>query len=345
LLYILVINSKGRAVFSFIKWLEENFNKLKRNKGLWFTTITTLSIVGIFTAMYYLNTMTDRASESVYSKAREDFLASLENKIATKNNFLISNAAILASYPLINSTLRTKNPKAMKQLSDYIQNVQEKLLSLNGIEVAIALYDQNLTQVSQVNFDPLTEMRIGVKDRFGINLAQKEKVPIVGIEKEGNYVYSRAFAPILLADGTVNGMIEFSQKIRVFQPIMENESKEYLFLLNKTELIDVSLRTSEIFSEIGDDFAAYEGVYNEYFYSNLTTVDFDLLFDQGYFIDENFYTTYKFVEDIEGQVIGVMIFGENTKTSSSVVNLTEDITRSVTTIALALVVSLVILLF
>jgi hypothetical protein len=332
-------------MFSFIKWLQATFSKLKRNKGLWFTTITTISIVGILTAMYYLNTMTDISAEKVYSKAREDFLASLENKIAEKRNFLISNATTISLYPLLSTAIKTKDANSQKLITTYLTSIQENLNTKNGIDVQISLFDSNLTTIVNINQFPEQVHFVPAKDRFSAQLIQKEKAPIVGIEKEGNYVYFRAYAPILLADGSFDGLVEFSQKITVFQEMMEQENKEYLFLLNKTELIDIALRTDERFSKIGDDFAAYENTYNENFYANLKTVDFDELFKTGFFIDENYYSSYRFVEDIEGQVIGVMIFGENTKTSSSVVYLTKDITKSVTTVALALVVSIFMLMF
>ena len=53
-------------MFSFIKAIQNLLGELKKRKGLWFTTLTILSIIGILTSMHLLTSMTSNIAEKVY---------------------------------------------------------------------------------------------------------------------------------------------------------------------------------------------------------------------------------------------------------------------------------------
>ena len=63
-------------MFSFIKKLQELFNKVKQNKGLWFTSISIISISGIMIFMYIILTMTETVKNEVYTSITGSYFKS-----------------------------------------------------------------------------------------------------------------------------------------------------------------------------------------------------------------------------------------------------------------------------
>ena len=68
-------------MFSFIKALQNFFSNLKKKKGLWFTTLTVLSIIGISVSMYLLSNMTTSIAKEVYINMSSNYINNLDNKI------------------------------------------------------------------------------------------------------------------------------------------------------------------------------------------------------------------------------------------------------------------------
>ena len=73
-------------MFSFIKALQNFFSNLKKKKGLWFTTLTILSIIGISVSMYLLSNMTTSIAKEVYINMSSTYINNLEDKIEDKKN-------------------------------------------------------------------------------------------------------------------------------------------------------------------------------------------------------------------------------------------------------------------
>ena len=71
-------------MFSFIKAIQNLLSQLKKNKGLWFTLLTVLSIAGIFLSMYLLTSMTKSVGKEVYLNMSNVYKLSLEHKLEDK---------------------------------------------------------------------------------------------------------------------------------------------------------------------------------------------------------------------------------------------------------------------
>ena len=56
-------------------------SKLKKRKGLWFTTITVFAVIGIISTMYYLNSMTQRSTKALYEASHGNYMSDLDTKI------------------------------------------------------------------------------------------------------------------------------------------------------------------------------------------------------------------------------------------------------------------------
>ncbi len=90
-------------MFSMILKLQAFLEKLKKRKALWFTTITILSIFGIISTLYYLNTMTHRATKNLYEATNVSYFYDLESKIADS----LLNLEIVGSMLLANQEFVT----------------------------------------------------------------------------------------------------------------------------------------------------------------------------------------------------------------------------------------------
>lgn len=75
-------------MFSFIKALERFFSNLKAKKGLWFTILTIVSILGITTSMYLLGSMTESIAKDVYVNMSKTYSNKLDTEISDRQKEL-----------------------------------------------------------------------------------------------------------------------------------------------------------------------------------------------------------------------------------------------------------------
>ena len=69
-------------MFGMILKLQAFMEKLKKRKALWFSTLTTLSVLGIIGTLYYLNSMTSRAAKNMYEATNASYFYDLDSKVA-----------------------------------------------------------------------------------------------------------------------------------------------------------------------------------------------------------------------------------------------------------------------
>jgi len=71
----------------------------------------------------------------------------------------------------------------------------------------------------------------------------------------------------------------------------------------------------------------------------------DSFINNNYFIDDTFYRTYKIINDINGAEIGMLLLGEQVDNEEGFVHLADNMTKTVTTVALGLVMSIMLFMF
>ncbi|MBI3874124.1 MAG: hypothetical protein HY307_03885, partial [Arcobacter sp.] len=125
-------------MFSFIKKLQEILARLQKNKGLWFTIITVLSIAGIIIFMYFILTMTSTVKEKVYVSITGNYFKSLETiLVSKKQKYTELSQAILTNTRLLEAI--QQNDAVF--LDKYTTNINE-------------LYAKNDLKAMTINFFP-----------------------------------------------------------------------------------------------------------------------------------------------------------------------------------------------
>ena len=97
-----------------------------------------------------------------------------------------------------------------------------------------------------------------------------------------------------------------------------------------------------------DDLRVEEQKYDGAFFSNVIEEGlegFKQLKNSGYVVNKQFFKTYKEVVDINGVTVGYLLVGEKVEGTGGFVNIVDNMTKSVTMIALGLVISILLFMF
>jgi hypothetical protein len=130
-------------VFSFIKAIQNLLSKLKMNKGLWFTVLTIISVIGISSSMYLLTTMTSNISEEVYANMSTTYKNNLQYKFEDKQKEFKKIIIGLRA----NDTF--KNNLENKQIVDTVLASYNKALIEAGFDSISLTYYSTLNQTNQ----------------------------------------------------------------------------------------------------------------------------------------------------------------------------------------------------
>jgi len=314
-------------MFTFIKRLQELLAQLKKNKGLWFTTIFVVSIIGIFVCMYVIMTMTDRVSEKVYQSMFDSYELKLNAKVENKHEEFKKIATVIQQDEVLLDTLKANNTivtdKVKKSLNEeFLKN------GFSGLSVDL---------VSATNKDkPL---------RNTLNTVLSSKRTLFGVEVLDNGVFFVYLVP-LQKNEIVYGILEIKESVHTFKTQLTREGSQYLFLLDKKMLSSLSLEEkADKYKEVNENYVLKQVEYNTKFASTINEVDFEKIKQLKYALDSNYFRVVKKITDINGVDIGLMVAGESIDASGGFVNIAGDMTNTVTTVALGLVISIILFLF
>ena len=179
-------------MFSFIKAIQNLLSELKKRKGLWFTILTVMSILGISLSMYLLTSMTSNISQEVYANMSVTYKNNLEYKFEDKQKEL--RKIILGLK--INDTFR--NNLENKELLDPVIATYNKALVELGLDSITLTYYSTINQTNQY--------------RNIINSVINRKIATFGVEvlSDGpNVVY---IEPILSGENVV-GVVEIKESL------------------------------------------------------------------------------------------------------------------------------------
>ncbi|MFA7084970.1 MAG: hypothetical protein WC141_10645, partial [Arcobacteraceae bacterium] len=303
-------------MFTFIKMLQELFTKLKKNKGLWFTTLSIVSISGIFICMYIIMTMTDRVSKEVYKSMSESYERSLTVKLDNKK---IEFEKILLTMQQ-NTTLLT----AIENNNTVAMNEAKNLINEEYIKNSFT--DLSIDIVNTTNKDRIF--------RNTINSVINTKRPLFGIEVLSEGAFFTYLLP-LEKDGNIYGVLEIKESIHSLRNDFIKQGGEYVFLLNKSMLSFISLeaRTGN-FKEANQEYMIRSDRYNTKFASSISTMQdqkYEQFLKDKHIVDQGYFKISKKIIDINGADIGLIIVGESTDASGGFVNIADNMTNTVTT--------------
>ena len=316
-------------MFSFIKALQNFFSNLKKKKGLWFTTLTVLSIIGISVSMYLLSNMTTSIAKEVYINMSSTYINNLENKIEDKKN----------EYKRIILGLQTNDT--------FKDNLNNKLV----IDSILENYNKNL---SEMGFGQITLSFYSITNQINqykniVNTVISRKTSSFGFEVLGdgpNIVY---LFPIII-DSSVVGVVEIKENIISLKNDIERSKQTiFLFLLQEKMMNNLSddLKNRR-YRLIVDGLRVEEQKYDSSLVSNVAEggqEEIKELKNNGYLVNDVYFKTYKEVVDVNGVTIGYIIMAEKVQGSNGFVNIVDNMTKSVTLVSLGLVISILLFMF
>ncbi len=317
-------------MFTFIKRLQELIAQLKKNKGLWFTTLSIISVAGIFISMYVIMTMTDRVSEKVYTSMLGSYELKLDAKVENKYDEFKKIAAIIKQDKPLLEALETNN---IAVVDAFKKSLNEEFLKSEFNSLSIDL-------ISATNKDkPL---------RNTLNAVVSGKRTLSGVEVLENGVFFVYMVP-LQKNEVVYGVLEIKESIHALRAQITKEGDEYLFLLDKKMLTFLSLEEkADKYKEVNENYTLKQVEYDTKFATTINTIDsetFEKFKQSGYVLDNNYFRVAKKITDINGVDVGLMVVGESIDVSGGFVNIAGDMTNTVTTVALGLVLSVILFLF
>lgn len=316
-------------MFTFIKALQNFFSNLKKKKGLWFTTLTVLSIIGISVSMYLLSNMTTSIAKEVYINMSSTYINNLEDKIEDKKN----------EYKRIILGLQTNDT--------FKDNLNNKLV----IDSILENYNKNL---SEMGFGQITLSFYSITNQINqykniVNTVISRKASSFGFEVLGdgpNIVY---LFPIII-DSSVVGVVEIKENIISLKNDIERSKQTiFLFLLQEKMMNNLSSDVKNgRYRLVVDGLRVEEQKYDSSLVSNVAEggqEEIKELKNNGYLVNDVYFKTYKEVVDVNGVTIGYIIMAEKVQGSNGFVNIVDNMTKSVALVSLGLVISILLFMF
>lgn len=316
-------------MFSFIKGLQNLLSELKKRKGLWFTVLSLMSMTGILLSMYLLTTMTSSIAEEVYANMSVTYKNTLEEKIEDKQK----------EFRKIVLGLRTndtfKNNLNDKQIIDpIVENYNKSLVEIGFDSISLSFY----STVNQTN-----------QYRSILNTVINRKTASFGIEILANGPNIVYLEPIMSGDNIL-GIIEVKENLLSLKKDFErNKQSIFLFLIQEKMMANLAIDAKNgRYRAVVDDLRVEEQKYDGAFFSNVIEdglEGFKQLKNDGYMVNQDFFKTQKEIVDINGVTVGYVLVGEKVEGKGGFVSIVDNMTKSVTMIALGLVISILLFMF
>lgn len=317
-------------MFSFIKYLQGLKEKFQRNKGLWFTTITVVSIIGIILTMYLITTMTSNVSEKVYQSMAKEYRLKVVNLLdSKKEEYEKVVLAILENKTLLQQIEQSKD----KEIEIFQKELNDRLVKQSINNYKVSVYTLGGSQAIL---------------RPSIISVIKSKNTIYGIEVMSDGVFNTYLQP-LIKDESVYGVIEIKESIHNFKKYFDGIDDEFAFLLDKKMLSQISIEAKNgKYRDMINDYTLAQPFYDTKFTATIPEIEkeqFKNMLSNSYVIDGVYYRTYRIINDINGAEIGIILLGEYVDKEDGFVNLADNMTKTVTTVALGLVISIMLFMF
>lgn len=315
-------------MFSFMKFIQGLFSKIRDHKGLWFTSLGVLSATGIFVSMYIMFGLTKDVSHEVYLSTANTYNTNVKNVFKEKENYFN------------NLLITIKNEKS---LSDALTNI-DKL----KIDTILNNYNKSYKREKvdiKVKFYLNTGNTKIYRDSVSSSIANKNQK--FGFEIFPDGIYSILLEPVIKGNEVI-GVFELKEKISFYREYFTKNNKIFVFLLKETMLNKLSKNIRENnYNEVIAELYVDTSVYNSIFYGSIRELgldSFETFLDMKYSLDNLFFKTYRPITDINGDEIGLIILGETIE-GKTFINIVQNMIKTITTVALGLVISILLFMF
>ncbi len=306
-------------MYSFIKWIGSLFERVKKRKGLWFTSLSIISISGIFLSLFFVNYLVSDVAKKTYENQKNHFQLRLKSQLLSQQERSLSIATVITHSRDLETLFNSNDLNASKRMRSWIVKLQKRV-------------EKNL---DNKNFS--IELESGGKFL--------ESKVVSGLEVGERGAYFKALVPFEGSRSNL-GAVVVKERIESLVNLFKNEKREFLFMVNEAAINKVSreARKGE-YTKIFKEYFIKEKVYSKKFIDSFKMVNRDKLFEDGYIKDKNYFYVIQTVFDIDGDEIGIAVIAEDMSADNSFVNLVKNLVNSVTTVALGLIVSMVLFLF
>ena len=321
-------------MFSFVKFLQSIKSYMKTKKWLWFTMLTFGSAAGVFISIVLINIMTKDVAKQTFMEEHRLDSNLLHSFVTARYDSLLSIGAIVSINTEVVTRIGEKADKTLIALLDKTaKNINEKT---NISPIKIKYYARDYKAGLSEN-NEFAELVISSKQNISGIVVNKDGVRFVGITPVEIKVKDKI---------ETIGAIEVSQSIHALKSDFERLGKEFIFVLNKNQLVflDIAHKT-DTYNDIDETYKVAFHNYDSKFYVNLQKLSIEELVAQKYINNQSFYTTYDETIDLNGREIGLFFIGESAANANSFVQITKNMINSVTTVALGLIISLILFMF
>lgn len=321
------------VMFSMILKLQAFLEKLKKRKALWFTTITILSIFGIISTLYYLNTMTHRATKNLYEATNVSYFYDLESKIADSLlNLEIVGSMLLANQEFVTAINVENNATS---IITKLNTMSADLQKISKSDISIELYDKNFIKIASSSKNPILNNQ--PYDSQGLQRVVSTNQAVSGIEYQDGQVFLRALYP------TKNGVLEVKKSVDFLFDIYHANGKNFQVLLDR-DFLDMKKMQEFKSQKVGKSEISVQSKVDNDFLSKLADLDFDKIIADKYILTDEYFILVKPILSADGKKVGLFVLGESLLKENSLPKMTKKISSGLTTAALGLVVALLVLM-
>lgn len=317
-------------MFSFIKLLGSIKEYLKRNKWMWYTSLTVASAGGVLASMLFINSMTQDVAKKTYLEEHRLDTNLLDNFLVSRYESLLSIGSIVSLNPDIMANIKTQSDaKVIDILNAGAKSINNKT-NISPIKIKYYAHNYKASESQNTEF---AELVMSSNQNISGIVANRDGIRLIGI------------TPINDSNSTI-GAIEISQSIHAIKVDFERLGKEFIFVLNKNQLVflDIAHKT-DTYHDIDETYKVAFHNYDSKFYQNLQRLNIEEVVIRKYEANKEFYTTYDETIDLNGREIGLFFIGESSIGGSSFVQITKNMINTITTVALGLVISLILFIF
>ncbi|OQX20224.1 MAG: hypothetical protein BWK76_01935 [Desulfobulbaceae bacterium A2] len=266
-------------------------------------------LVGVFLVMglgglAYLTFFRTQVQHDRMDSMSKTLKEQVDSQIQGKLHILVTNTVSLAANPLIISAF---------QQNDYRQgeNVLQQLISnyeqADFRETRFQLIRANMTSLYR-SFDSKRDDDISFRPMVRQVLAAKKVV--YGTEVGRGGVGLRALAPVKDTTGAVIGIVEMQLGVGSISRQMRSDKAFYILLVDKTAVDEAQYRQKASDVEVGKRYLTAHGKwFDEETVAFARSADFDLLFKQGYLLNDGYVLSSTDAKDNDGKKYGIHLYG------------------------------------
>ncbi len=318
-------------MFGLVLKFQAFMERLKKNKGLWFTTLTTVAVLGMIITLYYLNSMTTRAAKNLYEATNASYFYDLDAKVGDVTQKLEISATLLAANQAFVASLA-----APATATPQLKKVADDLSKISKSQVVAEFYARNLVKVASSE-DNAKLNGVPYDYSKGLQKVIATNQPVSGIEYQDGQVYIRALYPV------ANGVLAIKKSTDFLVDIYAGNEKIFQVLLDK-DLLDMKKVQEYKNQKIGKNFISVQSKTDTYFLDKLGGWDVDKIITDKYVLADEYFVLAKPILDVDGKRLGVVIIGEQVLKDNGLPKMVKGISTGLTTAALGLVVALLVLM-